>query len=36
MTTALVFGASVAGLATAYWLEQHGYNVVRSIELMEY
>jgi 2-polyprenyl-6-methoxyphenol hydroxylase-like FAD-dependent oxidoreductase len=27
MTTALVSGASVAGLATAYWLEQHGYSV---------
>ena len=27
MTTALVSGASVGGLATAYWLEQHGYSV---------
>lgn len=27
MTTVLVSGASVAGLATAYWLGQHGYSV---------
>jgi 2-polyprenyl-6-methoxyphenol hydroxylase-like FAD-dependent oxidoreductase len=27
MTTALVSGASVAGLAAAYWLEQQGYSV---------
>ena len=27
MKTALVSGASVAGLATAYWLERHGYSV---------
>ena len=27
MRTALVSGASVAGLATAYWLERHGYSV---------
>jgi len=27
MTTALVSGASVAGLANAYWLAQHGYSV---------
>jgi len=27
MTTALVSGASVAGLATAYWLAQQGYSV---------
>ena len=27
MTTVLVSGASVAGLANAYWLEQQGYSV---------
>jgi 2-polyprenyl-6-methoxyphenol hydroxylase-like FAD-dependent oxidoreductase len=27
MTRVLISGASIAGLATAYWLEQHGYSV---------
>ncbi|MDT7723235.1 MAG: hypothetical protein QOE94_4246, partial [Mycobacterium sp.] len=27
MTTVLVSGASIAGLATTYWLAQQGYSV---------